>query len=48
LPLFSFASILAIWREYWEDWWQKLDIGQSEELLQPQQNKPEILPSGEG
>lgn len=48
LPLFSFASILAIWREYWEDWRQKLDIGQSEGLLQPQQNKPEILPSGEG
>lgn len=36
------------WREYWEDWWQKLDIGQSEGLLQPQQSKPEILPNGEG
>lgn len=36
------------WREYWEDWWQKLDIGQTEGVLQPQQSKPEILPSGEG
>jgi len=32
------------WRDYWQDWWEKSERGQT----QPQESKPEILPNGEG